>query len=57
MDLLVGPSSPLTKPARSQKRQMVRILADQHMGERGFGRQAARDEPRWCRSLCNAIGA
>ena len=34
MDLLVGLSSPLTKPARSQKRQVIGIFADQHMGER-----------------------
>ena len=39
------------------KRKVICILADQNVGDRGFGRHAARDQPRRGRRLCNAIGA
>jgi hypothetical protein len=39
------------------KRQVIGIFADQHMGDCGLGRHAARDQPRRCGRLCNAIGA
>ena len=39
------------------ERQVIGILADQHMGDRGFGRHATRDQPRRGSCLCNAIGA
>jgi len=46
MDLLAGPSSPLTKPARSQKRQVLGELRHGNMGEQRLGRQPALDQRR-----------
>lgn len=53
-DLLAGY---LTKPARSQKRQVVGIFADQHMGDGGLGRQAAHDQMAGCWGLGHPVGA
>ena len=39
------------------ERQVVRVFADQHMGDRHFGRHAARDQPRRCGGLRDAVGA